>query len=506
MEYEPGNIQAACEPIPEPQKIVPPEKDEIRDLFYTMRDIGRKYRSPSVNYSKIYDQRVRQAEARAFYKQAVFMRDFTDNYTGQAPFSLYFPYYQRMGYEQLRTYFTWRTRMREGNFTETSLSYAFLYIYELLNNIGVSDPSDGLDKLMSFRNAWPRAADDLKVIDKYIIGWLKDYHIYYELPHSFKEFAARHKLTRHYPAIIDGGDNFDLFCAVSKYDIRKSVFFSDETSKLITNCFYYIVHRLRQVFETVNIDFDDLLFQPAKKMIPWQPFKDAMFYPWMKQSDRRIVLSKNEIYVCKNNEWSFSTVITSENGRRLAGYVTKQMESVLRKVMKYKYKLAANINTVNHTDLQRLKEKGISLEKLIYNAVTEFYREATKTVVTVDHTALRRIRQEALSTQEALTAPEQNAAEGWREVPGRSVSSEPVPISDSWAGFRAALSAVELRALSVICQNGTGIKQFADDNGVMLEVLADGINQKAMDYIGDNILDDEFLIYEDYTEGVTDII
>ncbi len=30
---------------------------------------------------------------------------------------------------------------------ETSLSYAFLYIYELLNQIGVADPMDGYRKL-----------------------------------------------------------------------------------------------------------------------------------------------------------------------------------------------------------------------------------------------------------------------------------------------------------------------------------------------------------------------
>ena len=42
------------------------------------------------------------------------------------------------------------------------------------------------------------------------------------------------------------------------------------------------------------------------------------------------------------------------------------------------------------------------------------------------------------------------------------------------------------------------LKKFADECGVMLEVLADGINEKAMDIVGDNILSDDFEIYDDY--------
>jgi hypothetical protein len=36
--------------------------------------------------------------------------------------------------------------------------------------------------------------------------------------------------------------------------------------------------------------------------------------------------------------------------------------------------------------------------------------------------------------------------------------------------------------------------------------LVDGINEKAMDYIGDNLLDDEPAIYEDYFEKTRGLI
>ena len=48
------------------------------------------------------------------------------------------------------------------------------------------------------------------------------------------------------------------------------------------------------------------------------------------------------------------------------------------------------------------------------------------------------------------------------------------------------------------------MKRFADEHGIMLEVLADSINEKAFDHIGDSILelDDSMIIYDEYLENV----
>lgn len=39
----------------------------------------------------------------------------------------------------------------------------------------------------------------------------------------------------------------------------------------------------------------------------------------------------------------------------------------------------------------------------------------------------------------------------------------------------------------------------------MLEVLAEGINEKAMDCVGDGLLDEELVIYEEYREQIREI-
>jgi hypothetical protein len=509
-------IEYGAHPIPgvgklvlKPQRIEEPEKDAVRDVFTQMRDIARSHRS-TYDFSRFFERRIQNDNSVIFYQQGMFMKDFEDDFADSKPFSQYFPYYQMMGYEQLRTYFTWRTKVRQGNIADTSLSYAFLYIYELLGNIGVNDPQDGLDRLMAF---WKGFGVHNKTIDKYVIRWLKDYHIYYTLPHSFKEFAENNNLTGHYPAITDPGEDFGLFCSISRYDIRKSAFYSDDASSMIAACFSFVMDKVRQDFEAAGIRFDDSLFRPTRKLVAWKPFEGALFHHWLKQPDRRIVLSENEIYICKNNDWKFSTIITTEKGRQFIGFVMKQMEAVLRKATKYKFKLTANTNMVHEDTIRILTRSGLFIEKIVPAAVLEYYKEATKTVVTVDHTSLARIRQEALATQESLIVEEQAVAapapvilpELNQDIFADDAITEPPAISDSWGSLKNVLDDNELKALSVVL-HGDELKAFADECGVMLEVLVDGINEKATDYIGDNLMDEEFVLYDDYREQVQEML
>jgi hypothetical protein len=191
----------------------------------------------------------------------------------------------------------------------------------------------------------------------------------------------------------------------------------------------------------------------------------------------------------------------------------KQMESVLRKVTKYKVKLSANINTVTHAAVDKLNKTGLSLEKIVSDAVFEFYREATKTVVRVDNEALSKIRQEALATQEKLIVPEQEeqfvpvakpinfSISAFQDMPPiPSPDNNPVSMSDVWESFKNELTSIEIEALSVVLHGDMGIKKFADECGIMLEVLVDGINEKAMDFIGDSLMDEEFVLYDDYKD------
>ena len=87
--------------------------------------------------------RLVRSDAEIFFRQGKRMETFEDSFEYRGGFFRYFPTYQAMDDRQLRGYFSWRTQVRKGRIEATSLSFAFVYLYELLNGIGVRTPEEG---------------------------------------------------------------------------------------------------------------------------------------------------------------------------------------------------------------------------------------------------------------------------------------------------------------------------------------------------------------------------
>ncbi|MCL2461688.1 MAG: TerB N-terminal domain-containing protein [Defluviitaleaceae bacterium] len=343
-----------------------------------------------------------------FYRQAKFMKDYEDDYAGAAPFSQFYPYYQLMSYEQLRTYFAWRTNARKGVFAQTSLSYVFLYIYELLSNVGVASPKQGLERLVDLWRVYGTYTDKL---DPYMADWIRDYHVYYYLPVSFREFALANGMTGRYAQTFigdpDAGGAVDLYNAVSKYDVTKSSFYQ-AYEKLFKDCFYAVVCSLRDLLASKGHSLESLIYQPEKREAAWRPFERALFVPWLNQGERVVEISRNEVYTHRNGRWTRRTASLTDSGRAFAGYIIKKTEECLRKAVNYKYKLIVQPSMADHAARRKIDMKGFGAA--IERAVAQFYAEANKIVVTVDAENLTRIRREADITQERLIVPE--AAQG----------------------------------------------------------------------------------------------
>ena len=144
----------------------------LPDQYRKMREISRWQDDPKGGAGRWL------SEAELFYRQGLLMADFEDDCPYNGTFKSYFPTYNAMSDRQLRGYFTWRTQVRRGNIEETSTSFAFLYLYELICGIGVDDPLDGFDKIKAFWDAY-RAFEP--GIDRFARVWLQDYAVFHGL-------------------------------------------------------------------------------------------------------------------------------------------------------------------------------------------------------------------------------------------------------------------------------------------------------------------------------------
>lgn len=144
----------------------------LPDQYRKMREISRWQEDPKGGAGRWL------SEAELFYRQGLLMADFEDDCPYNGTFKSYFPTYNAMSDRQLRGYFTWRAQVRRGNIEETSTSFAFLYLYELICGIGVDDPLDGFNKIEAFWDVY-RTFDP--GIDRFARVWLQDYAVFHRL-------------------------------------------------------------------------------------------------------------------------------------------------------------------------------------------------------------------------------------------------------------------------------------------------------------------------------------
>ena len=469
----------------------------------------------------------------SFYRKAKQLESKTSDYEGNAPFFMYYPSYQFMGNEQLKTYLTWRTRVRGGDIQQTSLSYVYLYVYELLACVGVANPADALDQLLYLWTNY-RAYDSS--LDRYVLRWIKDFHVYYQLPLSFAGFVKEHGLHGRYPAsflFCEELDNrFELWNELSGYDVTKSRFYNDGNQKLYQQCLVAVLDGISKLCLRNGRSIESLFSFSTDSLFNWHPFSGALFYDWMSQPDRTVELPGGEIYSCKNNLWKSNTYAYMANRKDIIGYVLKKIEVCLRQHFKYRYQLSVKRGYFVY-DLMRAELSFEELDQTIEQSVADFLAERSRVVVTIDPGILARIRDDALGTQKRLTVPEEGVS---LVSPAAPVLVAPAPATPSpasaltppspappspafnttdcdqeeWTAFSDALSPTEHQALSLILQNSpTGaIKTFADANNVMLEILLNGINEKALDFVGDTILktDDNIEVYPEYAARIAKLM
>lgn len=144
----------------------------LPDQYRKMREISRWQDNPKGGAGRWL------SEAELFYRQGLLMADFEDDCPYNGTFKSYFPTYNAMSDRQLRGYFTWRAQVRRGTVEETSTSFAFLYLYELICGIGVDNPLDGFNKIKAFWDVY-RAFEPS--IDRFARVWLQDYSVFHGL-------------------------------------------------------------------------------------------------------------------------------------------------------------------------------------------------------------------------------------------------------------------------------------------------------------------------------------
>lgn len=484
--------------------------------------------------------------ASVFYEQARLLTGYEDDFEFTGTFSHYYPSYEDMSNEQLRGYFAWRAKARQGNVEQGSLSFAYVYLYELINLVGIASAREGYDAMLAFGSAYRRF--DAR-FGKHLDAWIDDFVIYYGLDasllrtRSFAKRDAAFDVLLHHEAHAEG-ELFDALVTLGDYAIADSPFFIEHEAELRS----LVVHAYRaaaQHHAKLKTTLSAKLAGRLKNDRLWL-FERAVFANPLAIDTATYQISAHDTVYCRNGAWFRTRYEALEHPLPWVTQLLETCEYILRDVYAYPNTLERKLTT-------KYLVKAIEAHA---NELAEEARLREERAVHIDFSQLDHIRAAAEVTCEKLIVDEENQPLPLkhddmlkREEPSHSrdsliascadgvcvrtpddadasgdgctkrVAHEPeapvaLPCEPSTVRATApspdasSLSPKEIELVACLLAGGS-IREFERAHACMASVLVDSINDKLYDEFADICIDTctgQPVIIEDYVPKLRDLL
>lgn len=518
----------------------------LPDQYRKMREISRWQDDPKGGAGRWL------SEAELFYRQGLLMADFEDDCPYNGTFKSYFPTYNAMSDRQLRGYFTWRAQVRRKKVEETSTSFAFLYLYELICGIGVDNPLDGFRKIKAFWESY-RAYEP--GIDRFARVWLQDYAVFHgldpkllsdsktvlfdkalielrraardiePLPTPATPATKRRKSSEPtLPLPPDEAREERLMAAInalSTYNLGNSRINHAHHRDLrhvacavyVRMACYYDTHRKSGIVAS--------LFGEETAM-PYTMFASAVFFAPERHKDCEYRLDPIHIYRCQNGFWECMRIHGSRQKSSKLGEMMRACDQRLRLAL---------------DPAHPLKEEKVPkyLAKIIDDEIVAWlsWDAAHQPVkIDIDLSQLGHIRNAAAQTREALLIDEEREDDALTEaaeadsgqpeaepaanmiaepaaastqqneadeptisteqfgVVAPLLAPEPTPATPMSAGTASALAhAAEDYLRALLEQNAAQAASAVERSGQSEDMLVDNINEALFDLVGDTVIE-----------------
>lgn len=531
------------------------EGGEIRAKITEMRKLGQTFYNGYM---------LRQCAEETLVKQGEYMKDVADDYGRSCFCGIERPIYGAMSTEQLRTYFTWRTLARRGVYNTADKPYIMLYCYELLNKIGVLSSADAYNRLSG---VWENCRDFFPALNSFMPRWLKDFRAFNNVGEIGQPCEAEElsdgKNGSEDSAILNRqySSKLEFLMGRSSYNLKGSIFFSEETAPLLDGALEAALTALDEYFSARDITLFELVCGRLKKDFGWEPFAGAYVDLDRMDGFHSLKISPVEQYCTKRGQPCLERFEAAPY-RNFAGWVLKSVEAVMRKRTGFRYSISPNITPVLEDMTNRDKllravsapefadiiskaveqwcdKKGIFPPKKKKRSQGYNFDEAPESSapggvrtapgpVEIDVSKLAKIREESDETtrkliveeSEAVTAEEvtrkieEIEADGFEEQAAELAedyshkapdfaAAEFEALGEGWREFASLLVEEDIALIEALLYGSA--EALCHSRGVMPETEYDRINSAAMDHIGDVLIENGEII-EDYRADAEEIV
>ena len=447
-----------------------------------------------------------QSRSALFVKQGKLLSAYEDDFIHDEPVVRYFPTYQSLTNPELRGYFTWRTALRRGVLQHTHLSYAFLYIYELLNMIGPKTPEDGYRQLLDFQKNY--GALDAKILP-YLNRWLADYIVYYQLDPVL--LADTHDVLIHNSAAVfaslpDRTDEqiLDALKMLVPGWLSRSKFYRNNTADMDI----ILVQVLRKAYAHYASGKYPMVeqFFGRRVVSPLRLFDGAVFHNRIKNAGFTYCPDNSRIFRYKNGSWSVEQY--SQNPlciQRLEDLV-KTVDAIMRLRWGSKHPIKQPASPKWLTNAIEAAIEALLTARKAEIAAREAAKIREQNRIQFNFSQLDAIRRDAEVTRDKLIVAEEEEEECTPEIacsepttPAPEVAGSPAETSDPPG---CPLPSREYRLLQCLLYGRP--LDWIRQEGLMLSVLTDSINDILFDTFSDTVLasDDPPELIEDYIDDL----
>lgn len=473
-----------------------------------------------------------------FLQQAKFMVDVEDDYPQViSPVFFYSWNYESLRVPELRTYFTWRTKIRKGEYPKIFSGYLLVYFAELINLVGVDSVFDAYSKLKKTLEVYWNDIEEVYFRQILSIA-LKDFMINYSISVSYNEFlpqvlsASDWELYQARIKVVQGNYHglLTYLDKAASYKVKKSKFYESKYGYLIEEAIPVVFEQLSRYFAEHNADFKSLVLGKMHIISDYPLFRQLPYVEQRENYQNKVDFSPIEQYSFQKGICSKKMFQESPNLRIIMGIILKAIEIRIREKTNYKRKLTLKLSDLGKIVSQRkvllpLVEDDAFLET-INQAVDLFLTEKSKKLkeeelikrrqsVVIDKESFQNIRNSSIRIQERLLTEEEKTDSSVQmdDISSSSqsaleVSSPLIPEQDSVVEmgmdlFVRHLTPFEQELVVNILNHAprSELEAIVKKEAQLLEVVLEDINLKALDYIGDNLIEDlgdQINIYEDY--------
>lgn len=428
-----------------------------------------------------------------FYLQGKLMASYEDDYEGRQSFLRYYPTYHDLTVGQARTYFTWRTKIRQNIYEKISDSYAYIYLYELLNGIGIKDPEEGLDKLINFnKNYAQRFSPE---IGAYLERWIRDYIVFYNINKANNTFFVKEqdndkKYERLlYPDQFSSHEVAENLIKLSNYKICNCPLYKKSIEKFE----YLLVLIWHKILDLRNDGFDFFTSYIAyKNQMTIQLFSAAVFNHELEPQTTSYEIDqiRKYFYDKEKDTWYCESYWGLTGQKSIMGNFLHEVDREIR----LRFNLGRNLKP-------RKIEKHYL--KAIKDGIKEYQIEEQKLKqpkIEFNLSQLSTIRDDAAGTRDSLLTEEELQAEQEEKE-----QLEEAIVDNEQEDY--GLSSEEMSTI-ILLLKGKDINKYLKEHHLMAAVIIDNINEKLFDEFGDNVI--EFIndiptVIEDYQEDLEDM-